>query len=94
MRHIIIAALLLTSAPAMACESYEECMETGDNYAGRRIGPIASLQEIKSAEYLKAIAYKLDEISKKLDLTDDDKKIKQLERLMEQDPSPTTKENR
>lgn len=69
MRKLILWAILslLLCTPVMACESYEGCLNSGDNYAGHTQGEIPSLEAVASAEYLKAIAFKLDEISHKLD---------------------------
>lgn len=57
MKPILIALTCLSIAsPALACGSYEECMK-GESY--NKSGHVEPL--------IKAIAYKLDEISKKLD---------------------------
>jgi len=66
LRRINVIALLLTllCGKAWACEkyccSYEECMDS-----------TAKTWEAKSAVTLIAIAYKLDEISEKLDRAND-----------------------
>ena len=44
---------------AHACESYEECMDV--------CGPLSPGNKMSGANCTKAIAYKLDEISRKLD---------------------------
>lgn len=67
MKRLLIIPMLLVSSVVGACESFEQCLETGDNYAGHRSGPIATLEEVKRTEYVKAIAYKLDGIEKILE---------------------------
>lgn len=63
---VVIVAMLVIGfmcGRAWACDSFDECME-------HTSGAIPSAQGADSfyeQEYLKAIAYKLDEISKKLD---------------------------
>lgn len=57
----------------MACENYEDCMQKGAytvpglSLGVARNGMAFSETYTKETAYLKAIAYKLDEISKKLD---------------------------
>ena len=67
----ILLSLLLLTSQAMACGSYEECMDKVDatpngNMRFRSGGADSSI-DLNVARTLKAIAYKLDEISKKLD---------------------------
>lgn len=73
--NIILNALMIgiiIGACAMkvfACESYEECMELGDKWASKdKLSDKQWKSMIAGIDYahLKAIAYKLDEISKKL----------------------------
>ena len=56
---------------ASACDSYEECMDM----AKKRIMP-----EMKTAYATIAMAHKLNEISKKLDKTEGEKRIGRLDR--------------
>lgn len=69
--NILLAALVFVAfmaGRASACESFEECMDK-DVSLGKAdliVGPEWIL-ELKQAVYLKAIAFKLDEISKKLE---------------------------
>lgn len=77
MKYLILILLLLIPSIASACESYEECMEfqktitdpiNGDYIWDWKTGlPAGYVDEGKEGIYLKAIAFKLDEISKKLD---------------------------
>lgn len=67
---LALLLLLLLPSPAMACESYEECMGDASSFSdgvtfGR--GNFATPAQSNQTMFLKAIAYKLDEISKKLD---------------------------
>jgi len=55
----IVLVLMLLCSPALACSSYEECMEGATTYV-----PVGSTHGYVAA--LKAIAYKLEEISEKL----------------------------
>ena len=52
-----ISVIVFSSCSARACDSYEECMKE----------PAKWSYEEKTAYATRAIAYKLDEISKKLD---------------------------
>ena len=65
MRYLLLALILVVSGckPALACESYEECMKSADYYQGHGVDG----NTYSERERQKAIAYKLDEISKKLD---------------------------
>lgn len=55
MKPLLLLTLLLVSSPVFACDSFEECIDLADpsEYGA-------------SLNALKAIAYKLDEISNKL----------------------------
>ena len=68
MTPLLLLCLLLTS-PALACNSYEECMsDKGTHYDGlggplaRKVKPPLSNNDLA----LRAIAFKLSEISEKL----------------------------
>ena len=63
----VIASLLTMWSVARACESFTDCMESGDANGWSTSGSIATMEEIGNRYYLKAIALKLDEIYKKLD---------------------------
>ncbi len=66
---LIAVASLLTS-PTWACDSYEDCMNGIEARLGKdRTEKVMVPVNGKDSEYLalRAIAYKLDEISKKLD---------------------------
>ena len=71
--HLIGAALVLVAAvlffatscdirPAQACDSYEDCMELSRSPISEELDA-----HLAVANQCRAIAYKLDEISKKLD---------------------------
>lgn len=67
----LVIAILLIAGKASACESFEECMNPPEKtQAVLSNGPVETLSiSILEQEpnYLKAIALKLDDISKKLD---------------------------
>lgn len=70
---LILITLLLSTCPVWGCESYEECMkeaETAELFhngqiVDRETHQIWAMEEMRLRN--KAIAFKLDEISKKLD---------------------------
>jgi len=57
LKHLLLA--ILVSVPAYACDSFEDCMKPKSQYQKDFIGE-------SQADYLKAIAYKLADIEKKL----------------------------
>lgn len=61
----LLLIFLLVATPVWACDSYKDCMEKGE-YQSRNTFDEQMLDS-SARGYLKAIAYKLDEISKKLD---------------------------
>lgn len=68
MRPLIIVMFLLLSVPATACDSYDDCMNH------QWIGDEGKLRDdMNNAMTLKAIAYKLDEISQWVSRTDEQK---------------------
>lgn len=67
--RLLIIAMLLLSAPAMACESYEECMKDGITVVFHK-GKTYQKPMPSERDILKAIAYKLDEISRILEKAD------------------------
>lgn len=75
---VVVAFLIgLLCGQAMACESYEECVQIGESLAHgvsfqSNNNEKYSEQVTKESCYLKAIAYKLDEISKKLNNSKND----------------------
>ena len=60
MKTLFLISLLLISSPALSCDSFEECMDLQKQYENR-------YGQATDYPLQKAIAYKLDEISKKLD---------------------------
>jgi hypothetical protein len=62
MNKIILIGLLLISTPVIACDSYENCMD----YCGENEGDLINGEIIYKtpSNCQKAIAFKLDEISK------------------------------
>lgn len=67
MRPTILVLLMLSVAvPGIACVSFDDCIKSGDDYNGQRTGPISSLEEVKSTQYLRAIAYILSDMNKQL----------------------------
>jgi len=72
MRYLLILILLVPNM-AHACESYEECMTLSDhcitNHVWTREGMMIPncTEQDKQNYYQKSIAFKLDEISQKLD---------------------------
>lgn len=69
MRYLVLLLLFWTNT-AMACDSYEECMKVKDDWVwvvgnGKRYKDPVKVYP-SDARVLKAIAFKLDEISKKL----------------------------
>lgn len=62
---------LVLSGLAFSCNSYEECMAKVDSTPNGNMrfktGGADSIVDLNVTRTLKAIAYKLDEISKKLD---------------------------
>lgn len=72
MRKSSLLLMLLITTPVWACETYEECISTAERLAPgttfqSQNNTIKSEIMTKDEMYLKAIAIKLDEISKKLD---------------------------
>jgi len=67
---ILLAILLLIPPPAMACDSYEDCMACVENYGDVMADNASCSSGQGHLDLYKAIAYKLDEISKKLDKRD------------------------
>lgn len=65
MKLIILALVLLVSGQAVACNSFEDCIDKSKGY--RAIGD-------PDYQVARAIAFKLDEISKKLDKSESDLK--------------------
>ena len=61
MKKLIFVFMILFTSPAIACDSYDECMNTYEKFDGD-VNP-----SITNKLLIKGIAYKLDEISKKLD---------------------------
>jgi len=88
---IILISSLLTLLPVRvwACDSYDDCMksieqkcdELNETETGKN-GCIENSRNNMSESYLKAIAYKLADIEKKLDLEAEDRKQRGL-RLVE-----------
>ena len=66
MLNKFVFAFVLIASPAWACESYEECMKCEG--AMDSLNPMGNFQTC----YQKAIAFKLDEISHKLDQKESD----------------------
>ena len=58
-KYLLLLGILLSTS-VWACQNYEDCMAAPESYD----------VELFQAMSLKAIAYKLDEISKKMDKTD------------------------
>lgn len=54
---LILSLFLLVQGTGWGCESYEECMQKGRQWT----------ETGRNGEIMKAIAFKLDEISQKLD---------------------------
>jgi len=72
---LIIMTVILSSISASACESYEECMKAAyheefigysKDLDGKRLKNTVIVPDSVEPRFLKAIAYKLDEISKYL----------------------------
>lgn len=70
MTYLLILLLLIPNI-ASACESYEACINKVDSTPNGNMrfktGGADSIVDLNVTRTLKAIAYKLDEISKKLD---------------------------
>lgn len=65
MKTILVVIGLLICSPALACDSFESCMEWKDGWVYTQGMPERAEQLARyNIVYLKAIAYKLDEISK------------------------------
>lgn len=62
MKRLLIIPMLLVSSVVGACKSYDECM---DLY-GQKSAPWPKTDEQRDLAVKRAIAFKLDEISKKL----------------------------
>lgn len=85
MKKLLLLSLLLTS-PAWGCNSFDDCMEAstyGVVYPTKNGNEVNAGWPKQNSDYqydrergtLRAIAYKLDEISKKLDKPSLDKKV-------------------
>ena len=69
--RVLVVLMLFVCSVAQACSSFEECM--GDkSYQIEENGRSLNLKQIHSSYLLRAIAYKLDEISKNLSLDEID----------------------
>ena len=74
MRYLLLLLTLLFCSTASACDSYEDCLKCPEQYEVADIQGIGGTQimQVKTWCLNGAIAYKLDEISKKLDRKEDD----------------------
>lgn len=64
-RVAVVAVFLLVPSSVMACDSYEHCMNP--EIVEPQINGLQWSADMIQLSYVKAIAYKLDEISHKLD---------------------------
>lgn len=70
MRYLLILPLLFITTVGYACESYEECIKNAQNTdisGSISDGEVLANIQMASLAYQRAIALKLDEISRKLD---------------------------